>query len=256
MKLSKSTILFIFVFLFSGSLVVYAQDANTLLQEMDKLMLAFKDKQGTVKIVLTNLKSGKEKVREAEMKQKGKDYRLYRYTQPEKQAGIATLSLPDDIMWMYMPAFAKPKKISLLAKSQAFTGTDFSYEDMESKPYLERYTPTLLETKENSYELELIPISDKSKYSKIILNLHKEHSYPVTMEYFNKGNQKIKESSYSYKKEGKYWYAEEVMMTSLKKEHSTKIIMTDVKFDQGIPDEVFAVENLAPVKEKTEEDKE
>jgi len=127
---------------------------------------------------------------------------------------------------------------------------------MESKPYSDRYTPTLLETKEKSYELELIPISDKSKYSKIILNLHKEHSYPVTMEFFNKGNQKIKESNYSYKMEGKYWYAEEVVMTSLKKEHSTKIIMTDVKFDQGIPDEVFLVENLAPEKENTKEEKE
>jgi hypothetical protein len=33
-------------------------------------------------------------------------------------------------------------------------------------------------------------------------------------------------------------------MTDLKKEHSTKIIMTDIKFDQGLGDDVFTVENL------------
>jgi outer membrane lipoprotein-sorting protein len=215
---------------------------------MDSLMLAPKDKQGTVKIILTN-KSGKEKVREAIMKQKGKDKRLYRYTQPESQAGIATLSLPDNVMWLYMPAFAKPKKISLLAKSQAFTGTDFSYEDMESKPYSERYNPTLLNTKENAYELELIPKSDKSKYAKIILNINKENYYPISMEFFNKGNQKFKVATYKYQKIGKYWNAEEVIMTNLKKEHSTKIILTDVVFDQNLSDDEFTVESLVPARE-------
>ena len=33
-------------------------------------------------------------------------------------------------------------------------------------------------------------------------------------------------------------------MNSVLKEHSTSILLTDVKFDQGISDEVFTVENL------------
>lgn len=248
MKILKLSILIISVIFFTENFTLNAQDAVTLLQEMDNLMLAPKDKQGTVKIILTN-KSGKEKIREAEMKQKGKDKRLYRYTQPESQAGIATLSLPDNIMWLYMPAFKKPKKISLLAKSQAFTGTDFSYEDMESKSYSERYTPTLLNTNEDTYELELIPKSEKSKYSKIILNIDKVNYYPLTMEYFNKGNQKIKEATYKYQKTGNYWNAGEVTMTNLKKEHSTKIVFTNIIFDQDLSDDEFTVENLVPAPE-------
>ena len=43
--------------------------------------MIIKDKNGTVK------------EREATLKQKGKYKKLYRYTKPEKQAGIATLSL-------------------------------------------------------------------------------------------------------------------------------------------------------------------
>ena len=36
-------------------------------------------------------------------------------------------------------------------------------------------------------------------------------------------------------------------MMNLQKEHSTEIIITDIKFDQGISDEEFTVENLKPV---------
>ena len=218
------------------------QDPVALLKNMDSLVLAPKDKQGDVKIILTN-KDGKEKIREATMMQKGTDYRLYRYTQPESQAGIATLSMPDGVMWLYMPAFKKPKKITLLAKSQAFTGTDFSYEDMESKPYSERYTPELLRTEDNAYVLNLMPTSDKSSYSQIILTLDKTNYYPILMEYFKRGN-KIKEATYKYQKIGQYWNAGEVLMTDLKKRHSTKILLSNIKFDQGLTDDDFTLESL------------
>jgi len=248
MKTDCRSLIFTILFTFSGSFIS-AQDATTLLQNMDDLMQAPNDKSATVQIILRS-KSGKEKIREAVMKQKGKDRRLYRYTQPESQAGIATLSLPDDVMWMYLPAFGKPKKISLLAKSQKFTGTDFSYEDMESKPYSEKYTPALIESTTSSFKLELIPLSNKSKYIKIVLTLDKTHYYPIQMDYYDRGDKHFKTATYKYRKGDPYWYAEEVVMTDLKKQHSTSIIMTGVTFDQGIPDEEFLVENLGQKEEE------
>ena len=243
----KSLSLSFIIVLFGMPLL--AQDAGQLLRKMDDLIQAPADKQATVQIILSG-KNGKEKEREAEMKQKGKDFRLYRYTKPESQAGIATLSLPDDIMWMYMPAFGKPKKISLLANSQAFNGTDFSMEDMDSRPYSERYVPTLLETTANAYVLELVPIPDKSKYTRIVLTVNKSYFYPEKIEFYDKGDNHFKTAIYKYKKGNPYWYAEEVVMTDHKKDHSTTIIMSNVVFDQGIPDEEFDVENLAPKKEE------
>jgi outer membrane lipoprotein-sorting protein len=223
-----------------------AQNADTLLRKMDMLMSAPIDKEATVTITLID-KSGKESVREAQMKQKGKDKKLYRYTKPEKQAGIATLSLPDDVMWLYMPAFGTPTKISLLSKSQAFTGTDFSYEDMENRSYLQRYKPKLMSSAEAGInKLELTPISKKSKYSKIVLSQNSKNFYPVKMEYFDDRAQLFKVATYKYAKQGKYWYAEEVVMTDLKKSHSTKIRMSNMKFDQGLSDEEFSVKKLKP----------
>ncbi len=227
---------------------IQAQTADELLHKMDNIIFGAKDKQGNVKIILIN-SSGKEKVREATMKQKGTDKKIYRYTQPESQAGIATLSLPDGIMWLYMPAFGKPKKISLLAKSQAFTGTDFSYEDMATTTYSSRYTPKLLETNEDVYLLELTPIEENPTYSKIIVTQNKQNFYPIKMEYYDRVNNKFKEANYDYVKIGKYWNAKQVIMADLKKQHMTKIILSDVKFDQGLTDDEFTFEKLVPAKE-------
>ena len=221
-----------------------AQSAEVLLQNMDLLIAAPKDKEASVLMVITD-KSGKENKREASLKQKGKFKKLYRYTKPEKQAGIATLSLPDGIIWLYMPAFGKAIRISLLSKSQAFTGTDFSQEDMSGIPYSDRYNPTIINANNpDFYILELTPKTKKTKYSKIILTMDKTNYYPIKMEFFNNSNNYFKLATYTYKKKNNYWYAKEVIMTSVLKKHSTSILLTDVKFDQGLDDEIFTVENL------------
>jgi outer membrane lipoprotein-sorting protein len=219
------------------------EDPAAILAKLDKILFSPKDKSGTIQIILIE-KDGSEKVREAAMFQKGPDKKLYRYTKPESQAGIATLSLPGDVMWMSMPAFQSPKKISLLSRSQAFTGTDFSYEDMATTPYSDRFTATIISTGANDYVLELNPISNKSIYSKILLRVDKTNGYPIWMKYYNVQGRMFKEADYTYEKIGKYWNASEVLMKDLEKDHSTKIKLTDVKFDQGLSDDIFKVENL------------
>jgi outer membrane lipoprotein-sorting protein len=83
-----------------------AQDASTILKKMDDVMYSPKDMTGTTKIVLID-KNGQESTREANVIQKGNDKRIFRFTAPSSQAGIAVLSLPDDVMYLYMPAFGK-----------------------------------------------------------------------------------------------------------------------------------------------------
>jgi outer membrane lipoprotein-sorting protein len=245
MKNMKYTGFLLALSLFTVVTEATSQDAGTILKNMDRIIFSPKDKEGKVTMILTD-KTGKEKIREATMQQKGYDKKLYRYTKPESQAGIATLSLSNDVMWLYMPAFENPKKISMLAKSQSFNGTDFSYEDMVTTPYADRYTPHLLESDNDVYILKLLPLSGKSGYSKIIAKINKSFGYPETMEFYNGKGIKFKEARYRYEKVGKYWNAAEVEMKDLEKNHSTKILLSDVKFDQGLTDDIFAVENLKP----------
>lgn len=241
LKITLANLLFLII-----AMPLYSQSAASLLRGMDDLMSAPKDKEAIVKMVLKD-GSGKEKVREAIMKQKGQYHKIYRYTYPEKQVGTATLSLPDDIIWLYMPAFNKAVKVTLLSKSQAFTGTDFSYEDMSGSSFSERFTPKILpSTDDDIYQLELMPKSMRSRYSKIIVFLDKTHLYPIKMEYFDDNKVYFKSATYEYKKQGNYWYAERVVMKNIKKDHSTEILINKIKFDQGLDDSEFTVENLKP----------
>ncbi len=242
MKTVKLSVLVSALFLLFG-LNANAQDANTILKKMDDVMYSAKDMTAKVEIVLID-KSGKEKTREALISQKGTKERIFRFTAPASQAGIAVLSLPKDVMYLYMPAFGKERRISSSVKSQGFAGTDFTYDDMESKPYTEKYTPKLLPAEKDVYVLELKPLSPRSQYSKLILKVNKSEFYPTYMEYYDKGNHKLKESTYHFVRIGKYWNAQEIEMKNLKKNHITKMIMSDVKYDQGLTDNDFTVRKL------------
>jgi len=243
MKKSKIKSAVLTVLIIAGSLfTANAQDASSILKKMDDVMYSPKDMTGKNKIVLID-KNGKQETREATIQQKGNDKRIFRFTSPASQVGIAVLSLPNDIMYLFLPAFGKERRISTSVKSQNFAGTDFSYDDMEAKPYSEKYTPKLLKTEANVFVLELTPKST-SDYSKLIVNINKTNYYPESMEYYDKGNTKIKEAKYTFKKVGNYWNASEIEMSDLKKNHKTKMQMSDVKYDTGLTDDDFTVRKL------------
>lgn len=219
-----------------------AQDAVTILKKMDNVLYAPKDLTGAHRIILID-KNGKQETREAYIKQKGTDKRIMRFTSPASQAGIAVLSLPNDVMYLYLPAFGKERRISASVKNQNFAGTDFSYDDMESKPYAEKYTPKLVKTEGDAFVLELTP-KGRSDYSRIIVHVNKTNYYPELMEYYDRGNAKIKVAKYTFKKIGKYWNASEIEMNNIRKNHTTKMQMSDVKYDTGLSEDEFTVRKL------------
>jgi len=241
-KMKIQTVVLIALIVAGSIFSANAQDASAILKKMDDVMYSPKDMTGKNKIILID-KNGKQEIREATIKQKGTDKRIFRFTAPASQVGISVLSLPNDVMYLYLPAFSKERRIATSAKNQNFAGTDFSYDDMEAKPYFDKYTPKLLKTETNVFVLELTP-KGQSDYSKIIVSVNKMNYYPESMEYYDKGNNKIKEAKYTFKKVGNYWNASEIEMTDLKKNHKTKMQMSDVKYDTGLTDDDFTVRKL------------
>jgi outer membrane lipoprotein-sorting protein len=218
------------------------QDAASILKRMDDVMYAAKDMTGINKIIMTD-KSGKKEVREATIIQMGQDHRLMRFTSPASQAGIAVLSLPNDVMYVYLPAFGRERRIASSAKNQNFAGTDFSYDDMEAVPFSQKYTPKLLRKEGSSFILELTP-KGRSAYSRVVVTVHGNHYYPEKMEYYNRGNRKVKEATYTFKRVGKYWNSAEIEMADLQSGHKTSIQMHDVRYDTGLTRDDFSVRNL------------
>ena len=221
-----------------------AQDVNDILQKVDVVLYTAEDQQNKVTIILID-KNGDESKREADVLQKGNDMRLFRFTSPASQAGIAFLSLQNDVMYIYMPAFGKERRIASHVKNQKFAGTDFSYDDMEAKLHSSKYDPELIDQDSETYTLKLVPKPGlKTDYSKQVMKINKQDFYPVTAEYFDKGGNKIKEATYQYEKVGNYWSAKEILMKDVKSNHSTKMIVSDVVLDQGLSDDEFTVRKL------------
>ena len=251
-----------FFIFFTASMILLAaytpaataqNSAKEILAAMDKVLLAPKDKVLNLEMVMTDLRTNKQKTKKATIYQKGGDKKLFVYTYPQSDKGIATLSLPGEL-YIYLPMFKKPKKITNMADGNSFNKSDFSLEDMPSKPYSESYTPSLVSSDATTWVLSLKPKSDKTSYSKLVVTVNKAHHYPEKIEYYDKKGTKVKEAVYHFRKIGNYWVSDKVTMTDLKKKHRTAITMSDIKLNQGLKDSIFTLEHLTDtgVAQKTE----
>ena len=227
---------------FTGEL--FGQDALSVLKKMDQTALAVKDKSSNIEMVLLNLKSNKEKVKKATILQKGRDRKLFRYTYPKSDEGIATLSLPNGEIYIYLPMFKKPKKITNLADS-GLNNSDFSTDDMVVRLYADDYNAKIIETNGAAYVLDLNSKKGDEDYNHLIVHINKKTFCPEKIEYFDKKDNLEKVSTSAYKKINGCWVSNEVTMENVKKKHKTTIFMTDIKVNQGLSDDEFTLEKLS-----------
>lgn len=237
-----------FVLLCAFTMPFHAQDLTALdiLKKADEVSSAPKDTHSLSTMVLID-KDGEQKERKTEVyERKGGDYRLVRFLSPADQKGIAFLSLPDDKMYLYLPAFRKVRTIASHVKNENFAGTDFSYDDISSSGYAPEFDPKLVETTDEFYVLELTPKAGVEKdYSMLKIWVRKDIFFTVKSEYYDKGNNLWKVMTRDkIEQKGNYWIAMEIEMKDLKKAHSTKNITDSLEVDIGLPDEVFTQRNL------------
>jgi len=235
--------------LFAITSIVFAQNAQSIVAKADDVANAPKDQTANMKMVLID-KDGNEKIREATFLQKGSEKRIMRFTAPADQKGIAFLSLPDDIQYLYMPAFHKVRRIASHVKNTKFAGTDFSYDDLSSFEYAKQYDAKQVSEDETYWVMELTPKTGVEKdYGKLIMSIRKDNYYPAKIDYYDKGGNLWKKMERrEIKKVGKYWFAHEFEITDLKEEHSTKMILANVKFDTGISKKTFTQRYLKRAK--------
>ena len=242
----KALALMILTLSFSMSWAEEAQlTAVQILDKADDVINAPQDQDLKIKLILIN-KKGNEKIREMSMLQKGSDKRVVKFLSPADQKGIAFLSLPDDVMYIYMPAFKKVRRIASHVKNTKFAGTDFTYEDMEAVRYSDKYIPEFIEKKDNHFLLQLTPKEGiKTDYSKLIMWFRVDNFYITKIDHYNRGDKLFKIMTRNNIEEiNGYWIAKESEMQDLKSKHTTKMIIEEVKLDSKISDDKFTKRNL------------
>lgn len=229
----------------AGLTYVYAQDASAILLKVDQILNAPKDQDLQTTIYIFD-KNGKQSTRTMTMIQKGSDKRLVKFLTPADQKGIGFLSLPNDNLTLYLPAFGKTRKIASSVKNSKFAGTDFSYEDMEAKKYSEKWIPSLKSKTTDNYVLELTPKQGiVTDYSKLIMYIRLSDNYPVKIEHYDKSGKLYKVlTDNNIIKVGKYLVAKELVMEDKKNMTKTKMVVTSVKYDNGFGDDMFSEREL------------
>lgn len=222
-----------------------AQSASDILQKVDDIINAPKDQFINMTITIYD-KSLKESVRTMVTRQKGSDKRLVKFLTPADQKGIGFLSLPNDNLTVYLPAFGKTRKIGSSVKNSKFAGTDFSYEDMEAKRYSSKWNPKLITTAGGFYVLELTPKTGiVTDYLKLMMYVRTQDNYPVKVEHYDKGGKLYKVlTDNKITKIGSYTIAKELVMEDKKNGTKTKMVMTSIKFDNGFTDDIFSEREL------------
>jgi outer membrane lipoprotein-sorting protein len=220
--------------------------ALEVLKKADSVANAPKDQEITLEMILID-KNGKEKKREAKMWQKGSEKRMIKFLSPADVKGLAFLDMPGDIMYLYLPAFKKIRRIASHVKNTSFAGTDFTYDDMAAINFADEYDAKFVESEQEGevtleyYKLVLIPKKGINKdYSKLVMLVRKDNFYPIEIRYYSKKGKLWKAMERrKVEKNGNYWEAKEAEMRDLKKEHRTKMIIIHSKFDQDLKDELF-----------------
>lgn len=219
----------------------FALTALEVMRKADQVESAAKDQTYTMKMVLID-KDGNKKERVAEMIQKGNEKRILKFQSPGDVKGVGILTLPNDVIYFYMPAFNKIRRIASHVKNQSFMGTDFSYDDFSSISHEEDYNAVKVEEKDNYFILTLEPKKDSDKeYSKLVVTINKSNYYKEKTEYFDKNGELIKVMKReNVKKVGEYWVAYKFSMKDIKKDHSTEMQLENIEFDKGLGDEIFS----------------
>ncbi len=247
MKLIRITTL-LAAFLVCACADVFAQDALTVVKKLDATLAKVADKTVDVEMVLENLKTKKVETKKAVLMQKGPNMKLFRYIAPPSDSGIATLALPNNEIYVYLPMFKKPKKMTNLAESKAFNKSDFSISDMSNSGFADNYTLNLLATEATYYTVEFIPKSKTGEYGKLVMNINKINFYPDRIEYYDTKMTLEKFAVYHHINLKGIWVADKVTMENAKTKHKTTLKMSNFKLNQGLSDSVFTVEKLAPAK--------
>jgi outer membrane lipoprotein-sorting protein len=233
-----------------ASVAFIPKDALTLtgdevLRRAENVMNAPKDRMMEEKMTL--LKSGgSKKELTIVIYQKGVDKRLIVFLSPADVKGVGFLSLTENTMYLYMPAFRKIRRIASHIKNEEFMGTDFSYEDLSETRFTDEYYATLVKEEDNVYVLELTPKPEADvSYSKQRMWVDKKTFFPVKTEYFSKNDVLIKRlTSENVEKVDGYWVPMKMTMVTLKSGHRTILETTEVKHDSGISDKFFTTRNL------------
>jgi predicted RND superfamily exporter protein/outer membrane lipoprotein-sorting protein len=215
-----------------------------------KLYYAGDDGVATVNMRLVD-KKGRERVREFTMlrwdEEDGGEQRYYTYFyKPNDVRRTAFMVIKhqekDDDRWIYVPAVDLVRRLSANDKNSSFVGSDFSYEDVSGRHWMDDTHEFLREDELDGkavYVIKSVPKED-AKWDYRISYIDKEQMLPLKEEYFEKENMTRLFTADKIEEIDGIVTVSQRTMKDVKKNHYTTVEFTDVKYNVGVSPDIFA----------------
>ncbi len=180
---------------------------------------------------------------------------LVRFIKPDDvdQTGLLTKDYEGDEsdQWLYLPALDRVRRIASSRKGGRFVGSDFYYEDLRDREVNMDHHRIVGNDNVGGVDcvlLESVPVErSNSVYSKRVSCIHTKLMLPLQIDFYQKKSKKPMKrlQAKKIKKVQGYWTIFDSTMENLKTGHSTKLITTDILYDQNIPDDLFSQRGLS-----------
>lgn len=251
MKLKLNLLIFtIFILLFS-SCIVYAITVDEITDKMEETSPDFTTQKTISEMILID-KDGKEEIREmimfSQKEENDETSSLMRFLSPKSVKGVTLLNINSgEKIYLYMPAYDKPRRIAGSSKQEEFMGTGLSYEDMSMDYEDKDYEKKLLEETDSEYKIEIIPSGEDVSYKKIILIVDKEKFYAKEVEFYNMSENLTKtlEIVQIQIDENDKITPIEIVFTDIEKDKKTKIVIKEMEYNVELSSGFFSIRTLS-----------
>ncbi len=155
----------------------------------------------------------------------------------------------DDDQWIYLPGLGRVRRIAASEGDSSFMGTDFTYDDMQSRD-VDQDTHTLLREEQQAgrdcYVVESVPKDPQdSQYSKRIQWVAKDIWVPVKVDFYDKSGEPLKTLSVSrIEKVQGFWTTIDTTMKNTQTGHATELNIKKLVYNEDLPDGLFSVNFL------------
>jgi outer membrane lipoprotein-sorting protein len=242
-----------------------AETVREILDQLREVNAAREPKDVSQKIKMTLVgPEGTERVRElrvyAKNYSKGASKSIIFFEAPAEVKGVSLLVLahPDrgDDQWLYFPQIKRPRRITANARRGSFQGSDFAYEDLELLEDIRHWTEddaaSLLVKDDvvvdglSCAEIELRPKGKNLEYGRIVLWVHRPDSTVRKLDFHGKKDDASLKTLIlgDFKTIDGIPTPQRLEMVDVKKGSRTLMELSEVRYSQGLADEIFTEPNL------------
>jgi len=251
MKLKLNLLIFTILILLFAASTVFALTVDEITDKMEETSPDFTTQKTISEMILID-KDDKEEIREMIMfsrkEENDETSSLMRFLSPKSVKGVTLLNINSgEKIYLYMPAYDKPRRIAGSSKQEEFMGTGLSYEDMSMDYEDKDYEKKLLEETDSEYKIEIIPSGEDVSYKKIILVVDKEKFYAKKVEFYNMSVNlsKTLEIVQIQIDENEKITPTEIVFTDIEKNKKTKIVIKEMEYNVELSSGFFSIRTLS-----------